>query len=113
MGTENEKEQWFLKPGKDEGDLSFKDLSASFASFTLPTKEEGFDEIRYVWQKDEACAEYLKQWILEQKLTQRVEDLEPGAWFKEQWGEWHKVVQDWKQKQSDFKDSNRRPHTKY
>merc|ERR1719359_664696 len=52
--TEVEKEQWFVKPGKDgcNGDLTFKELSASFSSFTLPAKEEGFDEIRYVWQNE-------------------------------------------------------------
>merc|ERR1712086_167183 len=48
--TESEKEQWFVKPSKDGGDLTYKELSASFGSFTIPTKEGGFDEIRYVWQ---------------------------------------------------------------
>jgi hypothetical protein len=110
--SEEDKEQWFLKPAK-EGDVNFKDLSSTFSSYTIPTKEEGFDEIRYVWQSAEASSAYLKKWILEQKLTQRVEDMEPGSWFKEQWSEWDRLVRDWKQKQNDFKDSSRRPHSRY
>merc|ERR1719162_959615 len=110
--TESEKEQWFVKPGKDGGDLTFKELSASFGSFSIPTKEEGFDEIRYIWQGEEACSSFLKQWILEQKLTQRVEELEPGSWFKEQMGEWHHLMQGWRQKQNDWKDNRNRPHTR-
>merc|ERR1712129_335212 len=104
---------WFVKPGKAGGDLTYKELSASFSSFTIPTKEEGFDEIRYIWQGEEACSPFLKQWILEQKLTQRVEDLEPGSWFKEQMGEWHHLMQVWRQKQNDWKDNRNRPHTRY
>merc|ERR1719162_2754057 len=111
--TESEKEQWFVKPGKDGGDLTYKELSASFGSFTIPTKEEGFDEIRYIWQGEEACSPFLKQWILEQKLTQRVEELEPGSWFKEQMGEWHHLMQVWRQKQNDWKDNRNRRHTRY
>jgi len=106
--SDAEQEQWFQKPAK-QGDLVFKDLASSFSTFSIPTKEEGFDEIRYVWQKEEACGAYLKQWILEQKLTQRVEDLEPGSWFKDQWSEWHHLMQGWRQKQGDWKDSSRRP----
>merc|ERR1711920_1090955 len=60
-------------------------LSLSFAKFTLPTKDEGFDEIKYEWTKGAKCEEYLKAWVLNKKQTTRVEDIKPSAWFREQW----------------------------
>merc|ERR1712187_212326 len=69
----------------DVPDIDSKEFSKIFSTFTIPEKSEGFDEIRYVWQKAPACEEYLKKWIVERKLTERVEDLQPGQWFKEQW----------------------------
>merc|ERR1712083_161586 len=92
------------KDDGDEGHLLRKELARSFADFTLPTKEEGFDEVRFEWAKEKACEEYLKAWVLERKLTQRVEDLQPGQWFKDQYAEWNNIVGDWRRRHSDWKD---------
>merc|ERR1712187_717955 len=73
-----------------------------------PEKSEGFDEIRYVWQKAPACDEYLKKWIVERKLTERVEDLQPGQWFKDQLAEWTTVLAEWRRCQTDWQDPKRR-----
>lgn len=85
-------------------DLSQATLAKLYARFTLPESTEGFDEVRYVWEKQAQCAEKLNSWIHERKMTQRVEDLTPGEWFKELWSKWIKTLQDWKKKQSEFKD---------
>jgi hypothetical protein len=37
-------------------------------------------------------------------MTQRVDDLEPGEWFKGRWNNWTKLLSDWKKKQTEWKD---------
>jgi len=88
----------------DIPDLGEKTLVKSFADFSLPTKDEGFDDISFVWQDESACSKFLKDWVLEKKLTQRVEDLQPGEWFREEWSKWQKSLQEWRKRHSDFKD---------
>merc|ERR1712187_416090 len=85
-------------------DMDEKELGRIFSTFTLPDKSEGFDEIKFVWQNQAKSEEYLKAWIKERKLNQRVEDLQPGTWFKEQWSEWDKLLQNWRQTQTWAKD---------
>merc|ERR1712003_71268 len=101
--TEQEKNMWFSKPVVE--DMIKKDLAQTFANFTLPAQDEGFDEIRYEWQSAESCAEYMKAWVKERKLTQRVEDLQPGSWFREQWNEWTELLQNWRKIHDQWKDS--------
>jgi hypothetical protein len=76
-----------------------------FTKFSLPTKEEGFDETRYIWNKQADSEDYLKQWILGRKLTTRVEDLVPSPWFKTKWSIWQKTCEDWAGKQASHKAS--------
>merc|ERR1712194_256672 len=48
--TDEEEEMWFPKGDyAPHPDLSSKELGSSFSSFSIPTKEEGFDEVRFVW----------------------------------------------------------------
>merc|ERR1712190_299798 len=101
--TAQEKSCFFnkaLTPDMDE-----KELGRIFGTFTLPEKSEGFDEVKFVWQNQAKSTEYLKAWIKERKLNQRVEDLQPGSWFKEQWSEWDKLLQNWKYVQTSAKDT--------
>lgn len=104
--SEHEKSAWFPKLAKE--DLTKKDLCRSFSSFSIPTKEEGFDELKFAWQPAPKATEYLKAWVAEKKLTQRIEDLQPGARFKEQLAEWNKALQDWRRRHSDRRDPVRR-----
>lgn len=106
--TEEEKQLWYRK--RDTPDISENLLGKSYASFTLPTKEEGFDEIKYVWQPQADAEAYFRNWLLEQKRTQKAEDLEPSAWFKEEFDRWKKALQEWKKKQHEFKDPVKRKY---
>ena len=97
--TDQEKSVWFPKSAKE--DLTKKDLCRSFSSFSIPSKEEGFDEVTYEWSKGDKAKEYMKSWVAEQKLTQRVEDLQPGSRFKEQYAEWTRQLQEWRKRNNE------------
>merc|ERR1712187_894189 len=96
--TEEEKNTKFIKSALP--DISEKVFAKSYASFSLPTKEEGFDEVQFDWDKEKECTGLLKKFILEQKLLQKVDDLQPGAWFKERFEAWGKTLSEWKKKQT-------------
>eukprot|EP00441_Pelagodinium_beii_P026329 CAMPEP_0197663666 /NCGR_PEP_ID=MMETSP1338-20131121/58167_1 /TAXON_ID=43686 ORGANISM="Pelagodinium beii, Strain RCC1491" /NCGR_SAMPLE_ID=MMETSP1338 /ASSEMBLY_ACC=CAM_ASM_000754 /LENGTH=882 /DNA_ID=CAMNT_0043242147 /DNA_START=79 /DNA_END=2727 /DNA_ORIENTATION=+ len=90
-------------PKKPVTDLTSWVLSSSFAQFSLPDKkEEGFDDVRYAWTKEKGCEDYLKKWILKNKITTRLEDLSPGEWFKTKYAEWQKVLAEWHAKQKEY-----------
>mmetsp|Transcript_10824 Transcript_10824/g.28944 ORF Transcript_10824/g.28944 Transcript_10824/m.28944 type:complete len:528 (-) Transcript_10824:126-1709(-) len=91
--TEEEKKLFFRKPKNP--DLSPMLLSTSFASFTIPDKEEGLAEVKYEWYKAAKASSFLKEWVSSKKLTVRVEDLQPGEWFAKQWSSWQTQVQQW------------------
>jgi len=79
-------------------------LSTLLTQISLPDKEEGFDEIKYEWNKSHLKAtEHVKQWIMDKKLTTRVEDLTPSDWFGKKWAEWQKVLQQWHAKHNEYK----------
>jgi len=104
--SEEEKKLWYRK--MDTPDLSERTLAKSYASFSVPSSEEGFDTISYGWQAEAACTQLLKSWVLEKKLTQRAEDLQPGSWFKEELSKWQKALQEWRKRQNDWKDPAKR-----
>merc|ERR1712178_404426 len=79
------------------------DLSVSFTKFTLPSKDEGFDEIKYEWSKSAKCEEYLKAWTLSKKQTTRIEDLKPSAWFQKEHAKYEKELKDWNAKLAAYK----------
>lgn len=108
--TEEEKAQWFLKD--DIPDLAPAVLTKSFAGFSLPADNEGFDEVRYLWYSKEAAEDHFKKWLLDLKRTTRVEDLEPSTWFKGQWEEWQRKLNDWKKHQVDAKEAWKRRGSK-
>ena len=45
----------------------------------------------YEWTKGEKAGAFLQKWVMDRKLTSRVEDLTPSAWFKQKNGAWQKV----------------------
>merc|ERR1712087_730377 len=62
---------------------------------SLPSKAEGFTEIKYDWTKGEKCEEYLKKWIFGKKQTTRIEDIQPSAWFQTKIAQWQKALKEW------------------
>eukprot|EP00929_Paragymnodinium_shiwhaense_P096429 TRINITY_DN5800_c3_g1_i1.p1 TRINITY_DN5800_c3_g1~~TRINITY_DN5800_c3_g1_i1.p1 ORF type:complete len:1069 (+),score=364.52 TRINITY_DN5800_c3_g1_i1:57-3209(+) len=94
--TEEEKALWHRKTSVP--DMTKSALSKNFASFSLPAVEEGFDEVRYVWQDAAASSAAFKDWLMEQKRTQRIDDLQPSAWFKEKLEGFTKAVDEWRKK---------------
>lgn len=79
-------------------------LNTSFTKFSLPDVEEGFDDIQYEWSaKGTAATQVLQKWIMERKLTSRVEDLKPSEWFKTKWAAWQKLFHGWQGKQNEYR----------
>merc|ERR1712194_610567 len=102
--TDEDRQVRFIK--RDTPDVQAAEVSSSFAKFSLPDSDEGFDQIIYAWQPEDKCKDEMKQWQLNKKMTERVEDLQPGEWFKGKYDEWKKAVSGWKTKQREFKDPN-------
>jgi len=101
--TAEEKKVFFRK--QDTKDLTPLVMSASFTKFTIPAKDEGFDDIKYEWTKGAKCEEYLKKWILDRKLSMRVEDLQPSTWFNQQNAKWQTAVKNWQTKLNEHKSA--------
>lgn len=99
--TADEKKLSFRK--LKESDVTLYPLNTTFQKFSIPEKDEGFDDVRYEWNKNKEAAAYLKKWILDRKQTSRVEDLVPSSTFKTKWAAWQKNLQTWKRKQNEYK----------
>merc|ERR1712232_895665 len=95
--NEEEVKTWFL-PARCP-DLSPSVLNSAFGKFTLPSTDEGFDTVNYEWQDSAASREYLRTWVLERKLTTRIEDLQPSEWFRTKALAWQKLFAEWQAKQ--------------
>mmetsp|Transcript_101773 Transcript_101773/g.180744 ORF Transcript_101773/g.180744 Transcript_101773/m.180744 type:complete len:930 (-) Transcript_101773:79-2868(-) len=104
--TEEEKKLWFRK--KEIPDLTSQQMSVAYPKFSMPSKAEACDELKFAWAKEPQCQEYLKKWVQERKMTQRVEELQPSEWFRAKWNEWNKYLGLCKRKQQEFKDPVRR-----
>lgn len=86
-------------------DVTATSLSGNFAKYTLPEKDDGFDEIKYEWANASKAAEHLSAWRQERKVTARMEDLQPSEWFDGKQKEWAKFLQACKQRQNDYKNA--------
>merc|ERR1712032_782756 len=69
--TAEEKQMFFIKSSTP--DIDAWEMSANFPHFSMPSKEEGFDDIKFSWQKADKSQEYLKNWVIEKKNSTRVE----------------------------------------
>jgi len=96
-----EKKTWFRQLAV--GDLTPFLLNTLFQKFSLPEKDEGFEELRWMWQPEAKAKAHLKEWTQVRKLTSRVEDIQPGDWFSAKFKEWGKALQSFHAKQHSFK----------
>ncbi|CAE8633150.1 unnamed protein product [Polarella glacialis] len=104
--TDEEKKQFYRK--STTKDLGEQVLAKAYASFSVPSKAEGFDDVTFAWQPEAACTSLLQAWVLEKKLTSRAEDLTPGESFKEAWTKWQKTLAEWRRRQTEYKDPAKR-----
>uniref|UniRef100_A0A7S0FSP9 B30.2/SPRY domain-containing protein n=1 Tax=Pyrodinium bahamense TaxID=73915 RepID=A0A7S0FSP9_9DINO len=101
--TPEERRMSFRTP--TTSDVAGHVLNATFDQFCIPEADEGFDEIRFEWQNEANSKAYLNKWVLEKKVTSRIEDLTPGEWFKSKAAEFQRCYQDWQNRQQVFRDS--------
>merc|ERR1711920_386293 len=101
--SNEEKKQWFRKPTSP--DLTPYQLSTNFAKFSVPDKDEGFEEIKFEWYKGDRCKEYVGQWIRDRKTTTRIENIQPSDGFSTKWKDWQKLLQTWHSKQNSYKSA--------
>merc|ERR1712193_299448 len=106
--TADEKKLTFRKLAHP--DMTTSNLASAFGSFTLPSKTEGFQEVKFVWSKQPDCEKKLKSWKMAKKSTERIEDLVPGEWFKEQYESWTKEREEMKKKAKEF--TSKKPEKK-
>mmetsp|Transcript_8629 Transcript_8629/g.19179 ORF Transcript_8629/g.19179 Transcript_8629/m.19179 type:complete len:788 (+) Transcript_8629:62-2425(+) len=99
--TDEEKQRTFRK--LQVPDLTTYTFNTNFMKFSLPEKDEGFDEISFDWAKEGACQSFMKEWKQQLKTTTRVEDIKPGEWFNGRFREWQKTLQSWHAKANGYK----------
>merc|ERR1711879_818689 len=78
-------------------DLSDVVLNKAFGDFSIPDKSEGFDEVKFVWQKEKPSKDYLQKWVLERKRTSRIEDLKPSEWFTNKQADFTQKMKAWEE----------------
>lgn len=104
--SDEEKKQWHRKMSIP--DIAPNALGKSFTSFSVPSKEEGFDEVKFAWQPREKSVAHLRAWIQEMKKTQKVEDLQPSQWFKDESAKFNRLIQEWKRCCTEWADPAKR-----
>jgi len=72
----------------DVPDISPEALCESYMKFSLPSKEEGFDEVRFEWSQESEASKHMRNWVLERKATFLVKGLKPGPWFQAKYDLW-------------------------
>lgn len=90
-------------------DLTRTVMTATFATFSTPDKEEGFDEVKYEWDKADKAKQYLEKWILGKKLTTRIENIKPGEEFTAKAAEWATLSKKWQDALKAFKAAGKTP----
>jgi len=108
--TEEELKLNFMK--KNTPDIAPQVLNSAYAKFTTPEQDEGFDDIQYEWFKGDKAQQYLKQWVLNKKLTTRMEDIRPGELFKKKLAEFNKLSKEWQDKLKAHKASGKKKPAK-
>mmetsp|Transcript_68387 Transcript_68387/g.196151 ORF Transcript_68387/g.196151 Transcript_68387/m.196151 type:complete len:867 (-) Transcript_68387:47-2647(-) len=96
--TDEEKKLWFRTA--TTADIYGGHLDRVFMDFSIPQKSEGFDDIRFAWEKEAACKAYLHKKVAEKKRTCKLETVVPSEWFFTTLKEWQKVFGEWREKQT-------------
>jgi len=99
--TEEEQKVNFLPV--QNPDLLPNVLDACFAQFSIPQKDEGFDAIDFGWEPEADSKAYLQKFLVEKKITTKIEALQPGEWFKTKAAEFEKTQEEMKLKLKQYK----------
>merc|ERR1712048_1043915 len=102
-------------------DLAEQVFNTSFQSFSVPSKDEGFDAIRYEWGKEAECEAYVKEYVLAKKQTTRVENIAPSQFFFTRKAQWEKAYKEYQGKLTAWKaalakkeaDKKKKEHDKF
>jgi len=93
---------WLLPRENDVPDVSEEALAQNYADYTLPSADEGFDEVRYEWFPEKEAKDYLRKWVLDLKTNLIIENLQPGSWFTSRFEEWHNLRKELRQKHQGY-----------
>jgi len=85
-------------------DMATNTIAKFFTKFSIPTKEEGFDAVDFLWQNESVATKHLQDLVLQKKLSSRVEDIKPGEWFKTQHKEFLALLSKLKRRQNEWKN---------
>merc|ERR1712008_353727 len=67
----------------------------------------GFDNIRDEWASEDGSKDYLKKWVLQKKISSRMDDLQPSEWFKTKAAEYQKALGEWQTKQKEHQNAKK------
>lgn len=104
--TEDEKKLWHRR--RATPDITKAEFLPALSNFSLPTEAEGFDSVDYPWQPADRCADLLKEYVLDKKLTERIDSLRPGEWFRQEWKRWTKLLQEWRALHTQWRNPTKR-----
>uniref|UniRef100_A0A7S2LEP9 SPRY domain-containing protein n=1 Tax=Zooxanthella nutricula TaxID=1333877 RepID=A0A7S2LEP9_9DINO len=93
--SEEEKQMWFRKAPGGIPDIAMPALTSAIAKFSLPEREEGFDEIRYQWYPKEKATEHFNSWVRDRKKAMPMDDLQPSDWFRKKHSCWVRDMAVW------------------
>eukprot|EP00927_Polykrikos_kofoidii_P033483 TRINITY_DN2830_c0_g1_i1.p1 TRINITY_DN2830_c0_g1~~TRINITY_DN2830_c0_g1_i1.p1 ORF type:complete len:740 (-),score=188.46 TRINITY_DN2830_c0_g1_i1:275-2413(-) len=93
--TEEDETKWFAQPVAGSQDMTQQAIDSSIRAFSIPEKQEGFDEVVFEWVDEKMSKEYLAKKVSEKKRTARIDGFVAGPWFKEQLVEWSQQVKEW------------------
>jgi len=102
VATLSEEEQKLMFRKKTCPDVTGTVIAENLMKFALPCKEEGFDEVENVWADDATAQAYFKKWLVKQKVFCRIDDIQPGEYFRNRWQEWQQVLGTWHEKHTEF-----------
>eukprot|EP00930_Biecheleria_cincta_P085389 TRINITY_DN74781_c0_g1_i1.p1 TRINITY_DN74781_c0_g1~~TRINITY_DN74781_c0_g1_i1.p1 ORF type:complete len:934 (-),score=226.17 TRINITY_DN74781_c0_g1_i1:110-2860(-) len=105
--TDEEKNAFFKK--RAVSDLTSWVMSEHVSKFSIPEQSDGFDLMRFPWASEESSRKYFHSWILKQKLICRIENIVPGEWFSQKFGELQKALAGWSSRQKECEQSRATP----
>lgn len=97
---------WYV-PAHSIPDVDEKTLGLSYSDFSIPSADEGFAKVDFVWQPRESTEDHVKKWRSDLKVTLKMEDLKPGEWFKEKSEAFKKQFKEMQQKIKDAKKAKK------